>query len=463
MSRPTFLVASLLALAAVGAIAVPNGQTVPVSIAHRLVPASATLAPGLEPVLDNDLPADKVRKLLDRKVDFLYSRMDLKEVLRDIAEKAKISIVIDERTISREHRMTDTDETGNLLLGLVDFELRDVKLRIGLRAMLNNYDLDYAIVGEQVVVSTRRGVADRVMSQMVTIDVEEKPLAMVLRQLVREHNVNILLDVKAGKQGQTKVSVALEDVPLETVVVILAEQAELKAVRAGSILVVAQADRAMKLQSEIEDATPAPRGRGGPLPPPPIPFVMPGPGFGGLPPVDPSIGTGGDPEQSTTMIDRLRVDKKPLDEILRKLAKEYEFNVVIDQKRAGERCKAPVSIDLRDAPVSAAIRCLAELAELRLATIEGVLYVTTKEHAAELETLHFNRLKKLHELQSGNSNQPQPLPPDASSQVGANHEQLDPSVVPFIGPIAGVAQVLPALRNLARDLAASAASKEPSP
>jgi hypothetical protein len=74
----------------------------------------------------------------------------------------------------------------------------------------------------------------------------------------------------------------------------------------------------------------------------------------------------------------------PLDDALRELAEQAEFNVLLDS-RAGDSSKTPVTARLRNTPLDTAVRLLADMAGLRSVHLDNVLYVTTKENAAALE------------------------------------------------------------------------------
>jgi hypothetical protein len=78
------------------------------------------------------------------------------------------------------------------------------------------------------------------------------------------------------------------------------------------------------------------------------------------------------------------LDKTPLEDALRDLAEQTEFNLLMDN-RAGEKGKTPVTARLRNTPLDTAVRLLADMADMRSVHLDNVLYVTTKENAAALE------------------------------------------------------------------------------
>jgi hypothetical protein len=78
------------------------------------------------------------------------------------------------------------------------------------------------------------------------------------------------------------------------------------------------------------------------------------------------------------------LEKCPLEDAVKELAEQSEFNVVLDN-RAAEKSKTPVSARLLNTPLDTALRLLADMADLRSVHLDNVLYVTTKENAAALE------------------------------------------------------------------------------
>jgi hypothetical protein len=81
---------------------------------------------------------------------------------------------------------------------------------------------------------------------------------------------------------------------------------------------------------------------------------------------------------------RTSLNKRPLDEALNQLADQSQFTIVLD-RRAGEKAATAVTARFRNVPLDTAVRLLAEMADLRSVHLDNVLFVTTKEHAADLE------------------------------------------------------------------------------
>jgi hypothetical protein len=80
----------------------------------------------------------------------------------------------------------------------------------------------------------------------------------------------------------------------------------------------------------------------------------------------------------------VRLEKCPLEDAVKELAEQSEFNVILDN-RAGDKAKTPVTAKFLNTPLDTAVRLLADMADLRSVHLDNVLYVTTKENAAALQ------------------------------------------------------------------------------
>src|SRR5260370_8708625 len=98
-----------------------------------------------------------------------------------------------------------------------------------------------------------------------------------LKDLHKEKVTNLLIDKKVAKEAKAEVSLQFEDVPYETVVRLLCEQAGLKPVRLGNVLYITSSAIAKELRSEPDLA---PSG----IPGVPTPPDLPLPPLPGRPP-----------------------------------------------------------------------------------------------------------------------------------------------------------------------------------
>jgi type II secretory pathway component HofQ len=82
---------------------------------------------------------------------------------------------------------------------------------------------------------------------------------------------------------------------------------------------------------------------------------------------------------------RVNIDfeKLPLDQALRQLSRETGVNLVIDPRHAS-KIKETVTLKLEDVPLEIAVRLVSEVAGLRSVRQANVIFVTSREVAAEL-------------------------------------------------------------------------------
>jgi hypothetical protein len=86
---------------------------------------------------------------------------------------------------------------------------------------------------------------------VVSCDFEREPLAEALRQLSESTGISVVLDPRSDKARKT-VSAALDNVPLDTAVGLLADMADLKAVSLDNVLYVTSRENAKELEVEKE-------------------------------------------------------------------------------------------------------------------------------------------------------------------------------------------------------------------
>jgi hypothetical protein len=86
------------------------------------------------------------------------------------------------------------------------------------------------------------------------------------------------------------------------------------------------------------------------------------------------------PEYLRKLPVRASFTRKPLHDALEELADATGVSVVIDQ-RAVEKAQTPVSANLMNISLEAAVRILADMADLKAVPIGNMLYVTSPENA----------------------------------------------------------------------------------
>jgi hypothetical protein len=239
-----------------------------------LVAAPATLlaAPAADPKAKAESPAEKVAKALDLKIDVEITDQTLDNAINQLKEQTKVNIVIDQVTLANMGMIP-----GNMQINV---KQQGIKGRQALRAVLNQVHLGYAIIGDSVIVTTDDMAMHRQFKQKITVDLDKVVLETALKNLAKESAIQLLIDKKVTKEAQAQVSLQLEDVPFDTVIRLLCEDANLKPVRMGNVLYVTSKENAKELRTEPELA-PSPFPGGG-VPGVDFPVPNPPPGIGGI-------------------------------------------------------------------------------------------------------------------------------------------------------------------------------------
>ncbi len=214
-------------------------------LALASLPAFAWGAPAPE---KDDNPVslvEKVRKDLDAPITIMIAKQPLSTAIDALRDKTKLNLVLDGLTIQQQLGFSpDQPPTP------VTVDLKDVKARAALRAVLATYGLSYAVLGDTVFVTTEDAAVQRQMRQPVSVDVDKADLAAALKRLGRDVAANVILDSRVEKEAKAAVSLRMENVPLETAVRLLAETAGLKALRVGNTLFVTKKEIAAEMRSD---------------------------------------------------------------------------------------------------------------------------------------------------------------------------------------------------------------------
>lgn len=240
-------------------------------LAAALVFAAPAAAADPAPAPD---PLSVTRRVLDEPGDFVYDGTNLKSVMDDLAGRAKLAITVDP-TLAQ----FGLDPNGLMVTGV---NLKGVKLKDGLRAVLEPSNLKFGVVRGGLFVSTEDGLTTRQLRQRVDVDAAAAPFSGVVKKLAAETGANVVLDPRLKDRADAPVALKLDDVPLETAVRLLAEVADLSAVRLNNVLFVTTPERAERLRKDADGPV-----RPGPgnqfVPGVPIPVEAPG-GIGGVAP-----------------------------------------------------------------------------------------------------------------------------------------------------------------------------------
>jgi hypothetical protein len=259
--------------------------------AVAVVPAAAAEAPSVK------TGAEKIKQALAQSRDVEVADEPLDAAVHQLREQTGINLVLDQAAVPAQAVQAVQAGVGTPPMPVpspyahlrVTVHSVGRPVREALAKALGPHGLVVVVVGDTALVTPADKAAERQLGQTIHLDADALPLKDVLQRLARDTGANVVLDQRLTKEGQTAVTARLDDVPLETAVEVLADQAGLKAVRLSNVLYVTTEARAEKLHRPPVAAAPAggwqvwPDGAGGfRLTPPP--GVVPGGllGFSGM-------------------------------------------------------------------------------------------------------------------------------------------------------------------------------------
>ncbi|MCE9530299.1 MAG: hypothetical protein K8T89_04075 [Planctomycetes bacterium] len=204
--------------------------------------ALAAPNPKTDPPVKNETGIEHIRKMLDSKVSLDYTGSNLPTVVAHMSEEYRINFVLDKATI--QQMGVEPNEL------MVEAKLKDVKLRGGLRTMLGQFSLTFAIVGDTVLITTEEQAIYKQLKHRISVDCDSVPLNKALKDLAHANGINVVIDPRTfkNKSAESLVTLAVEDVPFEAVVRLMCEMAGLKPARMGNVIFVTTEDRANKLK-----------------------------------------------------------------------------------------------------------------------------------------------------------------------------------------------------------------------
>ena len=191
-----------------------------------------------------DSPLRMARKALEQKVTAKADGKTLTEAIELLQEVAKVEITLDTAAI----QMIGMDPNQ----AVVHFDLKGVKLKDGLRTAFAAMNLRCGVTSNGLVVSTDEGLTARQLRQRVNLDADNKSLAETLKELAEETGANLVVDPRAKKTADEKITLKIEDVPLESAVRLAADVGGLAVIRMSNVLFVTTEARAAKLRPDAD-------------------------------------------------------------------------------------------------------------------------------------------------------------------------------------------------------------------
>jgi type II secretory pathway component HofQ len=233
------------------------------ALAALVAPLYAAPAPKGEAKADRTA-AETIRKALESSGNFDFTGVTLAGVMNTISEQYKINIVLD-RTVIQQ--MGFEPEGMN-----VELKMKEGKLRNALRAIVGQYNLTFATVGDSLVITTEEVAVYRQLKQRISVDYDSVPLSKAVKDLATRYGVNVVIDPRTvkTKAADNPVTLQVDDVPFESAVRLLCEMADLKPARMGNVIFVTTEARADKLK-DGDSLVPTPG-----IPTPGLPGVFPG-------------------------------------------------------------------------------------------------------------------------------------------------------------------------------------------
>jgi hypothetical protein len=216
-------------------------------------------SPAPDPKAKPESAAEKVKKALEQSIDITPENVStLDNAAAYFQETLKVNFVVDRGSLAQ----IGIDVNS---LPPLNVKKQNTKARTALRTILQPLGLSYSILGDTVLITSEDIGLARQLKQRISVDLDKAPLETALKDLAKETATNLLFDKKVGKEAKAEVSLQFEDVPYETVVRLLCEQAGLKPVRMGNVIYITSPAVAKELRSEPDLAPSGTSGVGGGL------------------------------------------------------------------------------------------------------------------------------------------------------------------------------------------------------
>jgi type II secretory pathway component GspD/PulD (secretin) len=187
-------------------------------------------------------PLEKTKKALEASVTLNLQNVSIDHAIEQLQELGKVTILL--------------DRTGLAGIGLapeeiqVTLRVRNVKLKTALRHLATQFNLEYFLDQEIIVLTSHEIANQRQIRQRVDLDLEKQPLKKALQQLSQRTGVNLVLDPRQHAKGNEPITLKLEDAPLDVAVKLLAEIVGLRAVRMSNVLFITTAESSDGLRGE---------------------------------------------------------------------------------------------------------------------------------------------------------------------------------------------------------------------
>lgn len=196
----------------------------------------------------NEPTTTVARRALEHVGDFQYQTRSLIDVVDDIKHQTGVEITLDPTIVN--FGLDPSSPTINA-------NLKRTTVREALKAILAPHNLRVGVTRQGLYISHDEGVTAYQLRQPVSIDCDGTPFNKAVNALTMETGANVVVDPRFKEQAETPIVLKLEEVPLETALRLLAELADLRAVRMSNVMFITSRERAQILRQDAD----------GPLPP----------------------------------------------------------------------------------------------------------------------------------------------------------------------------------------------------
>jgi hypothetical protein len=201
-------------------------------------------------------------------LDGFDANTPFKEALGLLSEKYDLTILVDSEAFKADLNNADVESAPIRLAKIKKLRLETVLTMLagqvgGTFLVRSNYveitsriRATYEVWGMMSI--EREAPADisyrrRPQLPIVHAAFDNRPLTEVLRDLSDASGISVVVDLgRAGANSQTSVTATLKNVPLDTAVRLLANQAELRTVLVDNVIYVTDQENADALQAEVE-------------------------------------------------------------------------------------------------------------------------------------------------------------------------------------------------------------------
>jgi hypothetical protein len=219
----------------------------------------AAPAPKWKPIRRGEILAT-LNNVIEKYDGITDPKLRLSDVLDDLQQKMNVAFYVNEKAFRDENGGGVPDVMTTPIAEKPYPTLRDVTWTTVLRQLLARVPATsgatYIIRRDVIEITTNQYAkreAEEENAPLVHVQIDAVALEEALRDLAETANGNILIDPRAAEKAKTNVTASLSNVALDTAVELLADMADLKAVRRDNVLYVTTKENGQALEKENEE------------------------------------------------------------------------------------------------------------------------------------------------------------------------------------------------------------------